>query len=754
MRKLFQLLLVVCVSSFASATLVSNLNRVDPYFSGRVELISKLKQLLGKHHIVQINGISGIGKTALAAAYAHSSKENYDLIWWINGRSELLTQCSRFLKLLEKQTGNKVPNSILQASEDGVLAYVIDNFKGKSILLIVDDVESLTGGLLRIIQSGDRPKGLDIIITSQKALPELTSLPLESFSQSDSLELIYKFFPKAERSHALQLSAELHNFPIALCQALRYMKFYEYDIPTYLASLKKDGELLHTKEKQFIHKHKDHLSMWDEKHESADKVILKYLEDVVSSDQRLERVVYILPFLSQQYVSKDFLNGYLEFTYDNSDHQSIYGRMLESGLLMQANAGNGFYYHEIIKHMTPSDVRVRKAAAQLGSYILNMMVGQEVSNFPTDEQGNREYTDHARAYLDMCEKLGIVTEDVVKIRVLMSYYLYSVTRNLKACLKQLNLIEDSGLIEKLPKYYQALHLTRAIYTLGITGLADKKYQKFLSLWDYINNNPECKPMKLRLIGMISILLAEQQQMGEAQKYISGVDSDNLENAELYQKLAFVMAKAWCCNQMNQYQQADEATAEIWPQVKEVFHGSAKAYFAIDRSLALLKLGKYQEAEEFAKLAYHEAEIYFGGRIADIKAHSLAMLGSVYLEKKEYSKAREALEKCMALYSKLREKEGPNIGRDIRQLEAKLNFSKCLMHLKRVESALESAYEVEQAFSRLIGENAQTDFAKHIYVQIIRALWLLKRPEAAGRYIAEYDTRFGEMPDLDAALAAF
>ena len=753
MRKILQLFTLLSLTCIAIANPVSNLNRGDPYFSGRSQMLSRLKQELGKKHLLQVNGISGVGKTALVAAFAQNNRNSYDVVWWINGRAELLTQCSRFLRLLEKQTGEKVPPSILQASEDGIFAYVFEKFKGKRILLIVDDVKALNGSLLRLVKSKAHQNGLDIIITSQRAFPEITSISLGSLTRDDSLELIHKFFPSSDHNQALELATELYNFPIALCQALRYMKFYNYNIPNYLSSLRKDAGLLRSDETLFIHKHKEHLATWDKKHDSADMVIKKYMKDAVSKDPGLEPVLYVLPFLAQQYVSKRFMNGYLKFAHKTIEkHQEIYNKLLESGLLMSAATGAGFHYHEIIKHMLPSNIKAREAAKRIGAYLLSLMAGQEVKNFPADEHGNREYIDHVQAYLDMCEKLGIVTQHVLKLRVLMSYYLEYVTREDDDCVKHIKMVDSSGMINKLPKYYQALHSTiRALMYYASEKQTpeqnQKNYTDFLSHWKYIKDDPECRPMKLQLTAVIMIYLLMQQKQEQIKTYVKAGDAAVETTDSPFQILFFTRIKCWYLNTIAQSENVDLIMDEVWPLFDKCLGGPLKAQYATTRTIALIKSNQLEKARKYAQLAVEEMKEYFGDRKVDMKAAAFATLGNLHVKQKNYIEGHAIITQAIEQYRDIYGKDGQAVW----QIEAKLYLSQCLLGMGRKEEALDRIFEAESEFNRLIGSKAQTELIKEIYMQIIRISWQLKQPETTGRYVAEYDTRFGEMPDLDAAL---
>ena len=64
-----------------------NIPARNPAFTGREDLLAAVRERLqgGQAAVVQaLHGMGGVGKTQLAAEYAHRFADGYELAWWIN----------------------------------------------------------------------------------------------------------------------------------------------------------------------------------------------------------------------------------------------------------------------------------------------------------------------------------------------------------------------------------------------------------------------------------------------------------------------------------------------------------------------------------------------------------------------------------------------------------------------------------------------------------------------------------------------
>lgn len=75
---------------------VWNLPRRNPHFTGRQELIDRLRRSLvagtatALTQTAAIHGLGGVGKSSVAAEYAYRFKDDYDVCWWLRAQEAAL----------------------------------------------------------------------------------------------------------------------------------------------------------------------------------------------------------------------------------------------------------------------------------------------------------------------------------------------------------------------------------------------------------------------------------------------------------------------------------------------------------------------------------------------------------------------------------------------------------------------------------------------------------------------------------------
>jgi Tetratricopeptide repeat len=221
-------------------------------FTGRTGVLDQLRQhttasntaaaLLSSESLPRaLQGLGGVGKTAVAIEYAYRYAGDYDLVCWIRADQTPLVRSA--LAALASDLGLDPPSA---SGIDRTTAGVLDALRrGEPYgrwLLIFDNADQ-PKDLLPFIPAGDG----DVLITSRNhewgSIVE--TLPLDVFQPSESVQYLLKRVPKGlSGEDADRLADALGNLPQALVQAAAVI--YEGGMPVreYLRQLDERIELI------------------------------------------------------------------------------------------------------------------------------------------------------------------------------------------------------------------------------------------------------------------------------------------------------------------------------------------------------------------------------------------------------------------------------------------------------------------------------------------------------------------------------
>jgi hypothetical protein len=208
-------------------------------FTGRDDILAQLRPATSRKVTAvlpgdplprALQGLGGVGKTAVAIEYAYRYRSEYDLVWWIPADQAPLVRSS--LAGLADRLGLQ---SAAAASIDAAAAAVLDALRRgdpySRWLLIFDNADQ-PEDLRDVIPDGPG----DVLITSRNPRwrQAVETVWVDAFTRAESTEFLARRAPEGmSQAEASQLAAELGDLPLALgaaatCQADSGMSAGEY----------------------------------------------------------------------------------------------------------------------------------------------------------------------------------------------------------------------------------------------------------------------------------------------------------------------------------------------------------------------------------------------------------------------------------------------------------------------------------------------------------------------------------------------
>jgi hypothetical protein len=212
-------------------------------FTGRADILTRLHErgassvtavLPGEPLPHALQGLGGVGKTAVAIEYAHRYKADYQLVWWIPADQQALVRSS--LAALAGKLGLEAATA---SGIEGAATAVLDALRrGEPYsrwLLIFDNADQ-PEELKDLIPSGPG----DVLITSRNHRWQavIDTVPLDVFTRSESTEFLIRRVPKGlTEPDADRLAEQLGDLPLALEQAGAVLQESGMPVEEYLRLL-------------------------------------------------------------------------------------------------------------------------------------------------------------------------------------------------------------------------------------------------------------------------------------------------------------------------------------------------------------------------------------------------------------------------------------------------------------------------------------------------------------------------------------
>ena len=219
---------------------VWNIPARNPGFTGRGDLLDRVREqlLAGDKAVVQaLHGMGGVGKTQLAAEYAHRFAGTYDLAWWINAEQGGLIGDQ--VAALGLALGCVPP----RAGTEAVRAAVLAELRHRGRWLLVFDNAEDPADVAQWLPGGG---GHVLITTRQRGWDEVAApVEVDVLARAESVAILQTRVTALSGADADRLAAELGDLPLAIAQAAGFMADTAMTADEFLILLRtRAGQLL------------------------------------------------------------------------------------------------------------------------------------------------------------------------------------------------------------------------------------------------------------------------------------------------------------------------------------------------------------------------------------------------------------------------------------------------------------------------------------------------------------------------------
>jgi tetratricopeptide (TPR) repeat protein len=224
--------------------------RRNPAFTGREEVLTAFaKQLRRRAAAVTqtLQGVGGVGKTALAVEYAYRHRSRFEVVWWVRAEepASLVGDYADLATSLDLPEAGQAEQQLVALavrrwldSHDRWLL-VLDNAQGP------DTATGLEAPLARLVDLVPQVLHGQVLVTSRDATWEqhATLAELEVFSPTEAVAFLLTRSGGSDQAAATEVAELLGRLPLALEQAGAYLRETRLPLAGYLQRLRQHPAL-------------------------------------------------------------------------------------------------------------------------------------------------------------------------------------------------------------------------------------------------------------------------------------------------------------------------------------------------------------------------------------------------------------------------------------------------------------------------------------------------------------------------------
>nr|WP_303246980.1 FxSxx-COOH system tetratricopeptide repeat protein [Amycolatopsis sp. Hca4] len=379
--------------------------------SGELEQLDKALSVSGRAAVVAVHGLGGVGKSTLAAQFAHLNAARFEFRWWITADSPAAIDgglAELAVALLPAVVDRPVEERIALG-----LRWLATHDKW---LLILDNLTapSHAAPLLERVRSGT------VVITSRQSTGwrDLTAVPLDVLAPDEALGLLERIvrveWPEADLAEGERLCAELGWLPLAVEQAAAYIAQTRITPARYLDLLAQLPARMFTATAEGGDAQRTIGRVW--------RVTLDHLASTPSAGRLLRVLAW--------YASDEIPRALLDDIFAEPDLLDAVGRLAAYSMISLTADTIGV--HRLVQavartpdhedpHRRPEDIVTACVAATVA---LNNAVGELDHRNPSSWAAYRAIQPHARALFDHTAP-DVDTEDMSILLIKIGVYLDS-----------------------------------------------------------------------------------------------------------------------------------------------------------------------------------------------------------------------------------------------------------------------------------------------------------------------------------------
>lgn len=335
-------------------------------FVGREKELKQLHSALAsKQQLFLISGIGGVGKTELVKSFFYRL-DNPAIVFWINAETSQTLQKSIHeigkcfkIPITDTTSKHRAPLDILR----DVVGYLEKHHSSaKHWIIVLDNLDEVDEGMFKLMEKCMKYLKTFIVATARKRDvlngEENNKIHLVGLNPSDSIRLVGQSLPDGRSGEIQELCGILENYPLALRQAIAYIKMEKsmkdnlYGISTFLEEYKSRGTETLGQLPKLVEYQETVLTVWN-------MTIARIEQRYGDTGRDALHILEMLAFINPEGIAPLLLKTFLV----SSFHEDFEGFRVEAGihLLYQFSliqkSGDIISIHRVVQQIARERVR-------------------------------------------------------------------------------------------------------------------------------------------------------------------------------------------------------------------------------------------------------------------------------------------------------------------------------------------------------------------------------------------------------------